>query len=229
MTQDLRISGTLIHGTSLLPVPAAHIVNLNKQKGTISTQEGYFSMMVAINDTLHITALGFADLYLPVTEELISTTRNLRVELHPVVYELAEINLTPNGPGKFQRDFEKVPIRDEEAPLPGRPSAREVAANPPPPELANVFDLMYNEFGNKPRQLREVQELRKQDLYLEWISSLITTRVMNDYLLLPEEHHDDFLYFYTLQAFHPLEKEYQVYLSAKESLPYFFNTMHRNK
>jgi hypothetical protein len=225
--QQVRVAGSLIHGMSFQPIPAAHIINISKSQGTITTQEGYFSMLLDYGDTLNVTALGFADLELPITTELLEKTKNLRVNLYPVIYELAEINLTPNGPGKFQRDFEKSPIRDEDAPLPGRPSKREVEADPPPPELANVFNLMYEQFGKRPRELREVQALRRADLYTDWIASLITPKVMESYLMLPESYHEAFLMFYIRQAFHPLDKEYQVYLSAKEALPYFFNSIQR--
>lgn len=220
--QDTRISGTLVHASTFKPIPAAHIVNQTLGKGTISTEEGFFSIPVSIQDTLYVSALGFAKKELIITDSLLEATKNIRLPLEPVVYELAEVNLTPNGPGTFQRDFEKAPIMDEDAPLPGRPSQRMVKANPPPPELKNVFDLLYNQFGSRPQQLRAIQALRAQDQYETWVFALLNEKVLNNYLLLPENWHQQFLEFYLGQAFHPLDKEYQVYLSARETLPYFF-------
>ena len=54
-----RVHGTVFNSTTTFPLLGANIININKVKGTISNARGNFDIDADVNDTLHITMIGF--------------------------------------------------------------------------------------------------------------------------------------------------------------------------
>lgn len=53
-------TGVIVESDSLNPVPYTNIIILNKNLGTISTKEGYFSFYAEENDSIRFSALGYS-------------------------------------------------------------------------------------------------------------------------------------------------------------------------
>jgi len=66
-----KVSGTIVNDNSLLPIPNANIININKVKGVTTNTSGYFEMEVSVSDTLHISILGYRSLRVRVTNDWI--------------------------------------------------------------------------------------------------------------------------------------------------------------
>ncbi|MFY8008529.1 MAG: carboxypeptidase-like regulatory domain-containing protein, partial [Flavobacterium sp.] len=66
-----KVSGTIVNDNSLLPIPNANIINVNKVKGVTTNVSGYFEMEVSVSDTLHISILGYRSLRVRVTNDWI--------------------------------------------------------------------------------------------------------------------------------------------------------------
>lgn len=58
--EKVLFSGVIVENDSLKPVSFANIVIMNKNLGTMSTIEGYFSFYAEELDTIRFSALGFA-------------------------------------------------------------------------------------------------------------------------------------------------------------------------
>ena len=69
LAQDSKISATVINDLTLLPMPEVSIININKVKGTTSNQSGYFELIAEVNDTLHISTLGYKSIKVRVTND----------------------------------------------------------------------------------------------------------------------------------------------------------------
>jgi hypothetical protein len=59
MTDGVLLSGVVLSGEPLVGVPNTNIIVSNKNKGTASDQNGYFSFYAEANDTIIFSAVGF--------------------------------------------------------------------------------------------------------------------------------------------------------------------------
>ena len=64
-----KVSGTIVNDNTLLPIANANIINTNKVKGVVTDVKGYFELEVSVNDTLHISLLGYQSLRVRVTND----------------------------------------------------------------------------------------------------------------------------------------------------------------
>ena len=64
-----KIAGTIVNDNTMLPVSNVNIININKVKGTVTNGMGYFEIEAAVNDTLHISSIGFQSLTVRVTND----------------------------------------------------------------------------------------------------------------------------------------------------------------
>lgn len=55
----VQLSGLVITEDSTTPIPYANIYVLNTYRGTVSTAEGFFSIVIRQNDIIEISAMGF--------------------------------------------------------------------------------------------------------------------------------------------------------------------------
>lgn len=88
---QIEISGKILSGKSMEPVPFAAIKIINKPMGTISDEQGVFSWKpdsLNISDSLIISAIGYKKFICPVSFFL--HNRNIEVQLEDSVYQLGE-------------------------------------------------------------------------------------------------------------------------------------------
>lgn len=57
--ENILLTGVVLSGDPLVPVPNTNIIISNKHKGTASDDKGYFSFYTAANDTILFSAVGF--------------------------------------------------------------------------------------------------------------------------------------------------------------------------
>ena len=84
------VKGTIINDNTLLVVSNANIINVNKVKGTISNARGYFELEASVNDTLHISLLGYQSLKVRVTNDWINNG-NAKIQLTEKAIALEEV------------------------------------------------------------------------------------------------------------------------------------------
>ena len=73
------VTGIILNDNNLKPISNVNIINVNMVKGTTSNDKGYFEISARLNDTLHITILGYKSLRLKVTNDWIKNKKNLRI------------------------------------------------------------------------------------------------------------------------------------------------------
>ena len=84
-----KIAATIIDEKTEELLPFCHILNKNKQLGTVSNEEGYFEISCAPNDTLLFSYLGYKAKYLPFEY----FQKNKTVLLQPDVEVLSEVTV----------------------------------------------------------------------------------------------------------------------------------------
>ncbi|CAM4034168.1 hypothetical protein B0A58_12825 [Flavobacterium branchiophilum NBRC 15030 = ATCC 35035] len=165
-----KISGNIINSVNSLPVANVNIININKVKGAVSGSFGLFEIEATVNDTLHITCIGFQSLKVKVTNDWVKN-KITKIQLTPKSYALEEVIVRKyNLTGYLEIDSKLIPVREDyRYSISGLPQAYEGgqyapnAFNKVMGSLFNPADMLYNFFGNKPKELRKLKEMRKDD------------------------------------------------------------------
>lgn len=109
-------TGVIVESDSLNPVSYTNIIILNKNLGTISTKEGYFSFYAEENDSIRFSALGYS-------KALYVIPMNIETERYSIIQvmkkdtlELAEtiIYPWPVNEEDFKDSFINDDIEDDE-------------------------------------------------------------------------------------------------------------------
>jgi hypothetical protein len=176
--RNQRVSGTVLDDTKSKPLPNVNIINLNSVRGTITDEKGVFEINVQVNDTLHISLIGFQSIRVRVTNDWIKT-KTTQISLTEKAIALEEVVLTPyNLTGYLQVDAKLIPVKENYrygiSGLPYGYEAGEYSPNAFNRVLGSIFnptDMLYNFFGNKPKELRKLKEMNKDDTVRNLLAS----------------------------------------------------------
>lgn len=83
------LKGRLVDAESAMPIPFAHITNLNKGLRTVSDSSGLFTLPAQAGDSLQVSSVSYGQKKIVVPED--AGGKRLRIELSPNVYELDEV------------------------------------------------------------------------------------------------------------------------------------------
>jgi hypothetical protein len=91
--KKILIKGVVVDKSNNTPIPFASLMLLDSKKGTISNNDGMFSLQVPkIPDSLHVSTVGFATVHIPIN----NTYQNFfKIELTPNETELSEVVIMP--------------------------------------------------------------------------------------------------------------------------------------
>lgn len=168
--RQILLSGVVLDSETLDPLGNINVIVKRTRKGTTTANDGTFYIEVSNLDTIIIGSVNYAADTLTLNW-ITSRKHNTQVLLEPRIYALDEVEV--EGIGNYDRLKQKIIEMDERMKRPEKPFVEE----PPeysterpktvPPTLASPFDYLYEMFGNKPRQLRELARLEEQDAYEE--------------------------------------------------------------
>lgn len=165
-----KVSGTIINDNTKFPLANVNIINVNKVRGTITNDKGYFEIEVSASDTLHISTLGFQSLKIKVTNDWIKT-KSTTIQLTEKAYALDEIIIRPyNLTGYLEVDSKLIPVKENYrysiSGLTQGYEAGEYSPNAFGKVMGSIFnpaDMLYNFFGKRPKELKRLKEMKKDD------------------------------------------------------------------
>ena len=147
-------------------------------KGTISNARGNFEIDADVNDTLHITMIGFQSLRVRVTNDWVKNG-NAKIELTEKAIALEEVKVRKyNLTGYLEVDTKLIP--DEENfrySISGLPQGYEAGEYSPKAfsrvmsSIFNPADMLYNFFGKKPKELKKLKEMKKDNTVKELLET----------------------------------------------------------
>lgn len=165
-----KVTGIIVNDNTNLPLSGVNIININKVRGATSDSKGYFEINVQLNDTLHFTILGFQSLRVRVTNDWIKN-KATRIHLTEKAIALEEVIIRPfNLTGYLEIDTKLIPTKENYrysiSGLTQGYEAGEYSPNAFGRVLGSIFnpaDMLYNFFGNKPKELKKLKEMKKDD------------------------------------------------------------------
>ncbi len=165
-----KVFGTIYNGTTSLPLPNVNIINVNRVKGTSSNVRGSFEINAEVNDTLHITMIGFQSLRVKVTNDWVKNG-NARIELTEKAIALEEVVVRKYSlTGYLEVDTKLIPEQENyRYSISGLSQGYEAGEYSPKAfsrvlnSIFNPADMLYNFFGKKPKELRRLKDMKKDD------------------------------------------------------------------
>lgn len=170
VAQDTRVSGTVLNAANDLPLENVNLVNLNQVKGTTTNSDGYFEIAAAVNDTLYFSYLGFKTIQVRVTNDWMKYGE-VKVKMTEIGIALEEVVVKPiQLTGYLEIDAKNIPIYENyRYSISGLNSGYEAGEYSPTAAgkiLGSIFnpaDALYNIFGQKPKQMRKLRQMKNDD------------------------------------------------------------------
>lgn len=169
--QQSTVAGTIVNDGSMAPMGNVNIINVNTVKGAVSDSKGKFEIAASVNDTLHITMIGYKSIRVRVTNDWLKN-RTTTIHMTEKAYALEEVVVRPYTlTGYLEVDAKLIPIPENyRYSISGLPAGYEAGEAYSPNAFGRVLgsifnpaDALYNFFGKKPKELRRLREMKKDD------------------------------------------------------------------
>jgi len=168
-TEPTKVQATIISSTTKAPLVDVNIVNLNQVVGTSTDDAGIFEIRAKVNDTLHLSYLGYKSIKVRVTNDWIKFG-NTEIEITDEALALEEVVVNQlNLTGYLEIDIQQIPIRTNNRyrisgiPNQGYEGGQTNVVNKVLGAIFNPADFLYKMFGKKPNQMRKLKEMKKDD------------------------------------------------------------------
>lgn len=184
-----QLKGQVIDSETQKPLSASHVLNLNSVTGTITNDQGFFEILAKANDTVMVSYLGYSSIKIKVTNDLLKGNE-LLIALYEKSEEVREVVIRSTKLiGVLEIDVKQVP-KDRFTRIKingvrqtyevGRPRKSDYSS--PLAALFQPVDFLYNLFGEKPKQLRKLQKIKKEDNLRKMMAGKFDREVMMEYL-----------------------------------------------
>jgi len=187
-SQNTKLKGQVINAEGKKALSAAHILNLNSVVGTITNDKGFFELTAIANDTVLVSFVGFESIKLKVTNDLLKGNE-LVISLNEKPEEVKEVIIKSTQLiGVLEVDLKQVPVdKYTRIHINGLPQTYEIgkpkkSSSSVLGKILNPVDVVYNLFGNKPKQLKKLQKLKKEDDLRKMLAGKFDREVMMEYL-----------------------------------------------
>ncbi len=169
--QKSKVSATIHNSQTLLPLPNVNIINLNKARGAATNDFGFFEIEAVANDTLHISMIGFQSIRVRVTNDWVKNGAT-KIYLTEKAIALEEVKVRKyNLTGYLEVDTKLIPdVNDNyRYSISGLTHGYEAGEYSPRAfsrvmnSIFNPADMLYNFFAKKPKELRKLKDMKKDD------------------------------------------------------------------
>ena len=177
--QKELVRGKIVDASDDKPMENVNIVNLNQVFGTATNQKGAFEIQAKVNDTLHLSFLGYKSIKVRVTNDWVNFGNQTTIKLTELAFALEEVVINKlKLTGYLEIDIKQIPIqKNVRYSISGLNSGYE--SSPRTPSMVtkvlgaifNPADFLHNVFGKKPREMRKLRKMKQQDEIRNILSS----------------------------------------------------------
>ena len=176
-----------------------HIMNLNLQRGTITNENGAFSIPVRINDTLYISAVQFEHQKIVVTAQIFAS-KYLNIKLKTAISQLEEVTISNiNLSGRLGNDVKKIEVDPyfDQTSVGFAPTAKKRSSELRALEGAGGFGLggLIDLLSGRKKMLKKIYEISVMEGRVKAAQIRFENRFYREQLHIPEDLIDDFCYF----------------------------------
>ena len=205
-------------------VEGIHIYNKNTNRGTITNNDGVFSIYVKENDTLLVSGIQFYYREIKITKDILHAEK-IKIDLFQKINELEEVELkSHNLIGTITVDAENAPIPESKVAkgaldFSGIDFSKLVISNideidrRKPPDVSKLVDPLgiggaslggasFPLYQSKEQKL--LKKLKEKDSFNNSIRSLISEQFLTDSLKIPINQIDAFIEYCKPKGLHRL-------------------------
>ncbi|MEM1003478.1 MAG: carboxypeptidase-like regulatory domain-containing protein [Bacteroidota bacterium] len=164
-----RVFGRIISTTTNGPLSDVNIVNLNQVIGTSTDDDGQFDIRAKVNDTLHLSYLGYKSIKVRVTNDWLKFG-NTEIEMTELALALEEIVVNQlRLTGYLEVDMRNVPktsnnrYRISGLPNQGYEAGRTTVVNKVLSSIFNPADFLYKMFGKNASAMKRLKKMKQDD------------------------------------------------------------------
>jgi hypothetical protein len=177
-TVTQKVFGTIVNDNTKLPLSNVNIININKVRGTVSDSKGNFEIEVGVTDTLHLSLIGFKSLKIRVTNDWVKN-KTTKIQMTESAIALEEVVVRPYDlTGYLEIDSKLIPTKENyRYSISGLEQGYEAGEYSPGAfskvmgSIFNPADMLYNFFGKKPKELKRLKSLKKDDTVRNLLAS----------------------------------------------------------
>ena len=173
-----KVSGTIVNDNTKLPLSNVNIININKVRGTVSDSKGNFEIEFGVTDTLHLSLIGFKSIKIRVTNDWVKN-KTTKIQMTESAIALEEVVVRPYDlTGYLEIDSKLIPTKENyRYSISGLEQGYEAGEYSPgafSKVLGSIFnpaDMLYNFFGKKPKELKRLKSLKKDETVRNLLAS----------------------------------------------------------
>lgn len=189
VAQSWTVSGKVVEEKTGERLAYVVVVNSRTEKSFTTSSNGVFIIQAKALDTLVLSCPSYSYHYKLVPPQYRPGKDTLQVVLVPQNFLLNEVPITA------YRMTSNAPKAIKISP-PARPTGKEIFTPiSKAPTIANPIDFLYDQLGNRPRQLRELQALLEAESYREKLSKSTNRTALFELTGLNGERVEEFLLF----------------------------------
>ncbi|MFK7834389.1 MAG: carboxypeptidase-like regulatory domain-containing protein [Winogradskyella sp.] len=164
-----KVKGTLVSASTNLPLSEANIVNINQVVGTATDDAGVFEIKANVNDTLHLSYLGYKSIKVRVTNDWLKFG-DTEIQMTELALALEEVTVKQlQLTGYLAVDMKQIPVTSNNryriSGLPGQgyEAGKPNIATKVLGAIFNPADFLYNMFGRKPNEMHKLKKMKEDD------------------------------------------------------------------
>lgn len=163
------VKGTIISSTTEQTLSEVNIVNINQVVGTATDENGEFEIKAKVNDTLHLSYLGYKSIKVRVTNDWLKFG-NTKITMTELALALEEVTVKQlELTGYLEVDIKLIPIQSNNqyriSGLYGKAyeGRKPNIATKVLGAIFNPADFLYNMFGKKPNEMHKLKKMKEDD------------------------------------------------------------------
>ncbi len=174
------VKGKILRAGSIYPLENVNIVNLSQVVGSSTNSKGEIEIKAKVNDTLHLSYLGYKSIKVRVTNDWIKFDLTPTIEMTELALALEEIVVTQlKLTGYLEIDIKQVPLtKNIRYSISGLPNAGFEGGQRAPGAVTKILgaifnpvDFLHNMFGKVPNEMRKLRKMKEDDQIRNLLSS----------------------------------------------------------
>lgn len=158
------IKGFVVEKDTAITMPYVFIINKSNGTGTISDNEGRFSLATNLNDTLILSYFGYAKLVIPVKNLLINKSGECKISMIQMPIYLKEINITSFIIKPYERQYmndiiDKSKIKTLDY-------------------FNSPITALYNQFSKEGKQIRKLAQIFEKLVIEEQVQKKLSREIL---------------------------------------------------
>ncbi len=174
------VKGKIVRAGQLSPLENVNIVNISQVIGTATNSKGEFEINAQVNDTLHMSYLGYKSIKVRVTSDWLKFATSTTIEMTELALALEKVVVTQlKLTGYLEIDIKQVPLtKNIRYSISGLPNAGFEGGQRAPGAVTKVLgaifnpvDFLHNMFGKVPNEMRKLRKMKKDDQIRDLLAS----------------------------------------------------------